>query len=292
MISHLIKKLLFTLSLVFISYSAVAEWTHVSDNFNNYSAKSVSEFSKMFDETYVDYATIQKEGNMVKMWSLTNFGNERELSPGIKFLSTKSLEEFDCKEELVRYLHVSAYSKNMGGGEPVYIEDTPSLKWNQVPPKSVIKGLWEIACGQTEEDKIKSEKSKIDFMLYKGMLKFTLDPDVPPPQEEWIEIQPFHKSKFEKYYFHPVIYKKNSQLIQVWKLVSSAPTGTWYAENSSSTLMKSEYDCKNERYRSLYMSYNKSVWQLVNDRPSDIWSPVKSGLFEDYLIDIVCDKRG
>ncbi|CAE6508451.1 hypothetical protein NMYAN_30016 [Nitrosomonas nitrosa] len=40
------------------------------------------------------------------------------------------------------------------------------------------------------------------------------------------------------------------------------------------------------------MSYNKSVWQLVNDRPSDIWSPVKSGLFEDYLIDIVCDKRG
>ena len=96
MTHHLIKKLLFTLFVVFISNnSAVAEWNYVGE----------TEVSTVF----IDSATISKKGNMSKMWVMFDYEREQG-SPEFKFLSRRDQFEFDCDKKLVRTLFVSVHS--------------------------------------------------------------------------------------------------------------------------------------------------------------------------------------
>ena len=95
------KKLLFTLMLVVVSGSAVAEWIPVSENY--------------IFSLYSDPTTISKSGNIVKMLRLTDFKTAQG-STGTQYLSTKRQDEYDCVKKQRRIVYVTAYSENMGAG--------------------------------------------------------------------------------------------------------------------------------------------------------------------------------
>lgn len=126
------RKAILILILTVVSSSAAAEWVKVTGD----------ESSTL----YSDPSTIRKKGNMVKMWSLINNKTALAISSG-NYLSEKTQEEFDCKEELVRNLYHSFHSGNMGGGDEILPMST-GFNWSPVPPGSVTELLWKFACGK------------------------------------------------------------------------------------------------------------------------------------------------
>lgn len=101
------------------------------------------------DETTTDYldpTTIRKAGNMVKMWSLTDY-KTAQVADGKPYISSRQQNEYDCKGERVRILSLSAHSGNMAGGETVFVGTDPS-KWVPIAPGAIMETLWKIACGK------------------------------------------------------------------------------------------------------------------------------------------------
>lgn len=124
------RKVILMMLLTVVSNSAMAEWIDVGSNENM--------------TIYVDPATIQRAGNMAKMWHLTDFKTENK-DMGEAYLSTKDQNEYDCKEAKLRRRASSQHSKNMGSGKVVY-SDTYTTRWKPVPPDSGTEIMWKFAC--------------------------------------------------------------------------------------------------------------------------------------------------
>lgn len=77
---------------------------------------------------YVDYSTIQRSGNKIKVWSL---GDHKSIQDSIAgpYLSLKFLLELDCIERLERVISVIAYSAHMGAGEVIGSITNNSAQW-------------------------------------------------------------------------------------------------------------------------------------------------------------------
>ena len=125
-------KLLLGLMLLMTAGAASAEWMRSGDN----------------DEhiQYVDRATIRRNGNFVKMWSLADF-KKVKVTGGKSNLSLRSQQEYDCKEERIRTLAITTFSGQMGSGTVNYF-DSDTEKWIPVPPRSIAETMWKIACGK------------------------------------------------------------------------------------------------------------------------------------------------
>ncbi len=128
------KKLLLTLMLVFINTSAMAEWTEVEWTHEDGGLT-----------LYVDYTTIRKVGNKVKMLSLVDF--EVIEKEEIDLFSSRTKDEFDCEEKKMRQLFYALYSGSMGSGKMEHSNDE-YLKWTPVEPGSMGEAMWKIACGK------------------------------------------------------------------------------------------------------------------------------------------------
>lgn len=131
------KKILLTLILALIAHAVMAGWSLVDESADGSTI------------IYVDFDTIQKTEDNIKMWSLGDFKTVKEFS-GIEFLSSKYQKEYDCKQEQARMLAFTLFSANMGEGQVVYSNSDPD-EWEPVIPGSVAKTLWEIACGKLLE---------------------------------------------------------------------------------------------------------------------------------------------
>lgn len=127
------QRLLLGLLLAIVNGSAAAEWVWVGQG-STYTA-------------YVDPATIRKSGHTVKMWDLLDGKSDGLTKANKRFISQKSQQEYDCKEEQVRLLYFSLHSQPMGGGEVVYSSPEPE-KWSPIPPNSVSEAMWKFACGK------------------------------------------------------------------------------------------------------------------------------------------------
>jgi hypothetical protein len=127
------KVALLMLLLVIIGNAIAEEWVAV--NHNEYATG------------YARPATIVKDGNIVKMWSLVDCKAVSYFIGGSPFISIKSHEEFDCKEKKLRTLAYSLYAGKMGGGEVVFSDSNPG-KWEPVLPDSQMEGFLNIACGK------------------------------------------------------------------------------------------------------------------------------------------------
>ena len=112
---------------------ASAEWLAIgsSDSLGGYTV-------------YVDPDTIRRNGDLVKVWALTDYTTLQTVADR-SFLSSKAQNEFDCTEERERELAVTWLSGKMGKGDGVWTnsEETP---WRPVAPGSVGQGVWDFAC--------------------------------------------------------------------------------------------------------------------------------------------------
>lgn len=129
------KKLLLVLLLAVINSSAMAEWVRVNHNSDN----GVT--------TYVNFFTIQKSDDKVKMWILSDYKKAQELAYLPLYMSIKRQSEFNCKKEKIKKIYASYHAKHMGMGKVIYSDNNPD-DWKLVSPDSIDKKLWGFACGK------------------------------------------------------------------------------------------------------------------------------------------------
>ncbi|MHB8915157.1 MAG: surface-adhesin E family protein [Thiobacillus sp.] len=128
------NKLLITLTLAFLSTSTMAAWTRVTK-------------SDVFGVTaYADHDTIQKSGNKLSIWTLNDFNVMQEVD-GVKYLSIKTQEEFNCDNGQTRSLMHIAYSGNMENGQVVNSYEKTDT-WRPVKPGSIGERQSKEACGK------------------------------------------------------------------------------------------------------------------------------------------------
>lgn len=126
-----LRSLGFTLLLA-VSGSASAEWVKIGGN-------QTTTF-------YASLSSIRIEAGGVRMWNLLDLkAPDDSTSP--PHLSMKSLAEYNCRDMTYRFLESQNYSANMGEGD-VVLRNTVG-EWSPVPPRSAVKTLWNIACGNT-----------------------------------------------------------------------------------------------------------------------------------------------
>jgi len=130
------KKLLLVLMLTFMSTNVMAEWTAL---------KWTHEDGGL--TLYVDYTTIRKKDNIIKMLSLVDF--EVTEKGEVDLFSSRAQNEYDCKEKKIRQLFYALYSDSMGKGKMEH-SNSEHLKWLPVRPGSMEEAMWKVACGQKE----------------------------------------------------------------------------------------------------------------------------------------------
>ena len=112
-------KLAIMLSLFSISNIAAAEWTPIAN------ADSI--------ESYIDQATLRRNGNSIKIWVLNNY-NEKQLYEGKTFLSGTSQFEFNCKSEKFRTLSFQLYAGPMQTGKTIFDSGRNVDSWDPIVP--------------------------------------------------------------------------------------------------------------------------------------------------------------
>lgn len=99
-------KFFLTLVLGFACVSVQAEWTKV----NEYAKSTV----------YVNLDKIQRDDNLVKMWTMSDYKSPQHTSHKKLFRSIKSQAEYDCNASTRRIVSTTHYSGRKGKGEVVY----------------------------------------------------------------------------------------------------------------------------------------------------------------------------
>ncbi len=123
------NKLILTMLLV-ISNSAMAGWNKVTAN---------------EDATiYAESTSLRKVGDMVQMWDITDL---KKKSTADKFLSIKTLHEYDCKLQKSRVLTYTMYSGNMGNGNALN-SSNHAHDWLPVKAGGIVLPLLKTACGK------------------------------------------------------------------------------------------------------------------------------------------------
>lgn len=127
-----IRKQAIALSLMLLATSpAWAEWVEIGS----------SSGGKTY---YIDPATIRKDGNLRKVWALTNY-KKRESSGE---MSSRSKREYDCINERYRILSLSTHSGLMAEGEILSIGSYRPWEWDDIAPETIGQAYLEFVCAQ------------------------------------------------------------------------------------------------------------------------------------------------
>jgi len=93
---------------------------------------------------YADAATVVRNGDTAKLWSLLDYkAFQRMVEVG--YFSQKALVEYDCTKRSARGLSLSLHAEHMGEGKVIY-EDTSPHEWEPVLPETTTEMLWKLAC--------------------------------------------------------------------------------------------------------------------------------------------------
>ena len=120
-------------ALLLSSFHAAAEWSVIDED----------------KGAYYDAASLQPEGQLVKVWALQNY--KKALPLGNKVTrSKKILLENNCLNSQVRTLAFSFMTEEMGEGFPIpgfpLISTSSYAKWRAVEPNSFDQTLFNKVC--------------------------------------------------------------------------------------------------------------------------------------------------
>jgi Surface-adhesin protein E len=124
--------------LVLSSGTAYAEWVEVGGKVE----EGQTEYT-----VYVDPDTIDRSGDVVKLWVLMDF-KTTQIVPKPPHMSVKSQREFDCTKDHMRVLAITAFSGNMATGKAVYSSSDFKDHGSLFEPRSVAHRLWKFVCGK------------------------------------------------------------------------------------------------------------------------------------------------
>ena len=94
---------------------------------------------------YGDPSSIQRQGDLVKMWSMFDYKKPQPGIQGKTYLSTKRQFEYDCKQGRARALGATLHAAHEGKGQVLASENT-KYDWRAVVPDSADEYLLKFAC--------------------------------------------------------------------------------------------------------------------------------------------------
>jgi hypothetical protein len=95
---------------------------------------------------YVDPSTIQRTGDLVRLWVLDDLKTVHTREPDT-YLSSRAQEEHDCAAERFRLVALAQFAGHMGTGAVIY-ERTVESKWAPIPRGTLAQSVWKYACGK------------------------------------------------------------------------------------------------------------------------------------------------
>jgi hypothetical protein len=114
--------------------TACAEWTKLA-----VSSKAEDAFT-----LYIDIATIQRNGKLVRIWDLQDFKLAQTVD-GQQYLSEKTQIEFDCEARKARVLSIIDTAGPMGTGKVAYSDGDVS-DWTAVAANTLGEAEMKVAC--------------------------------------------------------------------------------------------------------------------------------------------------
>lgn len=129
------KTRLFGLMILMLSGPALASWELVR---STPGAVSV----------YVERETIERSGNLARIWSLFDLATAEQSPNGLSFRSTRSRAEFDCANNTRRLLSVDFHEAAMGTGRIVSTRKFAAMqsRFDPVVDDSVASSVMKAAC--------------------------------------------------------------------------------------------------------------------------------------------------
>jgi len=94
--------------------------------------------------TYIDPATLRKEGNFRNVWVLQELKQRSKDGE----LSRRARVEYDCKQERKRVLYLSTHSDSMLGGVTLFSQEFADANWGSVPPDTANATILKIVCAK------------------------------------------------------------------------------------------------------------------------------------------------
>ncbi len=125
------KRLRMAIVLAICPSAAVANWVKVAESIE------VTE--------YVDPDTRVVNGNLVKVWTLTDMKSP-QMVQGKPTQSMKALLEYDCSANQYRTLYMAGYANHMGAGVTNFAGNA-NPRWVPIVPQSVNAKKYQIICG-------------------------------------------------------------------------------------------------------------------------------------------------
>ena len=94
---------------------------------------------------YIDTTSVVREGDFRKLISALDYRETQSGTGGKKYLSTRSQLHIDCKQELVRTLHLTIFAGPMLSG--AVVENGGILKeWQLIPAETPMHKIWYRVC--------------------------------------------------------------------------------------------------------------------------------------------------
>ena len=97
---------------------------------------------------YLDPKLIQKNGDFVQVWQLTDYTVAQWADARTAVGSIKHLIEFECSKHRFRLLSGAAFSEQMEAGSLVATEKVSNPEWLTVEPGSTAEKVEQVACGK------------------------------------------------------------------------------------------------------------------------------------------------
>ena len=129
-----VRRALLVLGMFLQVGAAQAEWTSIgrTDIFR----------------VYLDQKLIQRQGDFVQAWQLTDYTVAQWADARTAVGSIKHLLEFDCSQHRFRILVGIAYSEQMEAGHLLATEKLSDSEWMMVEPASTSEKVEQIVCSK------------------------------------------------------------------------------------------------------------------------------------------------
>lgn len=230
--------------LYLVAAPAWAEWVKVA-------ASDTSTF-------YIDPASIRKNGNLRKVWGITDL-KQRDSVDGE--MSRRSRGEYDCKEERYRILAFSFHSEPMARGETLRSKDDVGT-WHAIPPDSVSADILKIVCA----------------------------PVAAPDLAKWVEVDVAEDGSIASY-IDPSSIRKDGNLR---KAMAIQDLKQRFEDREMSRRVLYEYDCEEERSRILSFSLHSDPMAggvtLSSDDSGGEWTDIAPDTIAATFLKRVCAK--
>jgi hypothetical protein len=97
---------------------------------------------------YLDQRSVQKNGDLVRVYQLTDFVTAQWIDGQTVIGSIRALVEYDCARPRSRTLALEAYSEQMGEGRLVANEQNPDAEWEEAASGGSTEHVWRQVCGK------------------------------------------------------------------------------------------------------------------------------------------------